>query len=181
MTKGRPGPRADRGGVRAPPFAPRPDAELGRVLSFMQQLWAVSHGLDAISKRMQRQLGVTGPQRLVVRLVGCFPGISAGDLAALMRTHPSTLTGVLRRLEERRLLARASDPFDARRLLFRLTARGRRIDRLRAGTVEGAVAATLAAAPPAQVQAASQLLLRLALRLARESSPGPRRAFARRR
>jgi DNA-binding MarR family transcriptional regulator len=142
-------------------------AELGRVLEFMQDLWAVSHGLDAISKRMNRELGVTGPQRLVIRLVGRFPSISAGELATLMHSHPSTLTGVLRRLETRGLLARGSDPADARRLLFRLTARGRRIDRLRAGTVEAAVAATLSAASAADTRCASRLLRRLAQRLSR--------------
>jgi DNA-binding MarR family transcriptional regulator len=137
-------------------------AELGRVLEFMRHLWAVSHGLDALSKRMKRELGVTGPQRLVIRLVGRFPGVSAGELATLMHSHPSTLTGVLRRLEARKLLARASDPADARRLLFRLTDRGRRIDRLRAGTVETVVAATLATATAAETRSAAQLLRRLA-------------------
>jgi DNA-binding MarR family transcriptional regulator len=111
---------------------------------------------------MKRELGVTGPQRLVIRLVGRFPGVSAGELATLMHSHPSTLTGVLRRLEARKLLARASDPADARRLLFRLTDRGRRIDRLRAGTVETVVAATLATATAAETRSAAQLLRRLA-------------------
>jgi DNA-binding MarR family transcriptional regulator len=141
------------------------------VLEFMQRLWAVSHGLDALSKQMSRRMGVTGPQRLVIRLVGRFPGVSAGELAALMHTHPSTLTGILSRLEARALLARDTDSADARRLLFRLTARGRRIDRLRAGTVESAVAATLAAASAADVRCAARLLGRLAQRL----SATPRR------
>jgi DNA-binding MarR family transcriptional regulator len=137
------------------------------VLEFMQELWAVSHGLDAVSKRMARELGVTGPQRLVVRLVGCFPGISAGDLARLMHAHPSTLTGILSRLEHRKLLRRITDPVDARRLLFRLTERGRRIDRLRAGTVEAAVSRALAAANASEMRAASRLLNRLAQSLER--------------
>lgn len=144
----------------------------------MQQLWAVSHGLDAVSKRMARELGVTGPQRLVIRLVGRFPGVSAGDLAEIMHSHPSTLTGVLQRLESRGLLVRAEDPGDARRLLFRLTARGRRIDLIRAATVEAAVAATLRAATEAEVLGASRLLRRLATRLAL-SAPKPVPAAAR--
>jgi DNA-binding MarR family transcriptional regulator len=153
--------------------------KLGGVLEFMQELWALSHGLDAVSKRMGRELGVTGPQRLVIRLVGRFPGISAGDLARLMHTHPSTLTGVLGRLEARGLLHRVSDPLDARRLLFRLTVRGRRIDRLRAGTVEAAVAGTLSAAEPREARAASKLLGRLAASLVR-AAEAPERRSARR-
>jgi MarR family transcriptional regulator, organic hydroperoxide resistance regulator len=141
----------------------------------MQQLWAVSHGLDAVSKRMARELGVTGPQRLVVRLVGCFPGISAGGLARLMHAHPSTLTGVLRRLEARGLIRRVNDPSDARRLLFRLTPRGMKIDRLRSGTVEAAVSEALAAASPREARGASRLLGHLAASLSRAAARAVRR------
>jgi DNA-binding MarR family transcriptional regulator len=151
--------------MSARPKAALPAHELAGVLAFMRQLWALSHALDAASKRMQSGLGVTGPQRLVIRLVGRFPGISAGDLAALMHTHPSTLTGVLQRLEQRRLVQRASDPADARRARFRLTAAGRRIDRRRTGTVEASVAAALSAASASELRAASRLLGRLARQL----------------
>jgi len=54
--------------------------QLGPVLEFMKQLWAVDHGLQSVSKRMEARFGITGPQRLVVRIVGRFPGISAGAL-----------------------------------------------------------------------------------------------------
>ena len=53
-------------------------------------------------KRMEQRSGVTGPQRLVLRVVGLFPGISAGALARLLHVHPSTLTGVLHRLRSLR-------------------------------------------------------------------------------
>src|SRR5688572_15630298 len=45
---------------------------LGEVLSFMQLLWAVTHGLESTSKRMLAAVGVTGPQRLVLRLIGQY-------------------------------------------------------------------------------------------------------------
>src|SRR5437868_13871614 len=98
--------------------------QLGPVLEFMKQLWAVDHGLQSVSKRMEARFGITGPQRLVVRIVGRFPGISAGALAEVLHVHPSTLTGVLRRLETRGMLLRRADPKDARRALFGLTPRG---------------------------------------------------------
>ena len=71
------------------------DRSLGDVLEFMRTLWALDHGLQLRSKRMERHLGITGPQRLVLRIVGRFPGISAGEVASIMEVHPSTLTGVL--------------------------------------------------------------------------------------
>src|SRR5438105_14211859 len=113
--------------------------QLGPILEFMKLLWAVDHGLQSASKRMEATFGITGPQRLVVRIVGRFPGISAGALAEVLHVHPSTLTGVLRRLETRGMLLRRADPKDARRALFGLTPRGRKMDTLRTGTVEQAV------------------------------------------
>jgi DNA-binding MarR family transcriptional regulator len=113
--------------------------DLGPVLGFMRALWALDHALQSASKRMEARLGVTAPQRLVLRIVGRFPGISAGELSEILHLHPSTLTGVLQRLGERKLLVRRADPADARRALLELTAKGRAVDALRTGTVEAAV------------------------------------------
>jgi MarR family transcriptional regulator, organic hydroperoxide resistance regulator len=138
--------------------ASTPDPQLGDVLDFMRRLWAVSHVLQAASKRMQAEAGITGPQRLVLRLVGRFPGISAGRLAGLLFVHPSTLTGVLHRLVERRLISRRVDPRDSRRALFGLTPQGREIEGLQRGTVESAVSRALAKVSPQDRQAAERLL-----------------------
>jgi DNA-binding MarR family transcriptional regulator len=119
------------------------DSQLPNTLQFLQLLWTTNQSLELASKRMALALGVTGPQRLVIRLVGRFPALSAGELAATMRTDPSTLTGVLHRLEAARLIRRARDPRDGRRVLLSLTARGRSVDRLNSGTIENAVKSAL--------------------------------------
>ena len=67
------------------------DRPLGPVLDFMRLMWAINHGLDRASRGMQAKFGVTGPQRLVLRIVGTFPGLSAGDLARTLHVHPSTV------------------------------------------------------------------------------------------
>jgi DNA-binding MarR family transcriptional regulator len=121
------------------------ERRLGQVLEFMRVLWALDHELQSASKRMEARLGVTGPQRLAVRIVGCYPGISAGQLSRILHLHPSTLTGILKRLVDRELVERWTDPQDARRVLLRLTARGRAVDGKRNGTIEAAVRRALAA------------------------------------
>src|SRR5512147_173306 len=113
--------------------------ELGQVLEFMRALWAVDHELQSSSKRMEATSGVTGPQRLVIRMVGRFPGIAAGKVSEILHLHPSTLTGVLKRLETRGLLERHVDPADGRRALLTLTEKGRAVDAARGGTVEASV------------------------------------------
>ena len=132
-------------------------APLGAVLDFMRLLWSVDHALQSSSKRMESTYGITGPQRLVVHIVGRFPGIAAGRVAEILRVHPSTLTGILKRLEARGMLQRKSDPRDARRALFGLTSKGRKLDTPRTGTVEQAVRRVLAK-DPEKVAAAQEVL-----------------------
>jgi DNA-binding MarR family transcriptional regulator len=130
---------------------------LGPVLEFMRALWALDHALQSASKRMETRLGVTAPQRLVVRIVGRFPGISAGEVAEILHVHPSTLTGVLKRLEARGVVIRRADPKDGRRALLALTARGRQLDALRSGTVEAVVRRVLQRLPSGSVRSARAL------------------------
>jgi DNA-binding MarR family transcriptional regulator len=136
------------------------------VLQFMQVLWAVVHGLEKTSKRMNAELGVTGPQRLVLRVVGLFPGVSAGDLAAILHVHPSTLTGVLKRLVAQGRLQRVDDPRDRRRAVLRLVRRGARVNATSHGTVEAAVARALDGVSARDRLATRGLLERLAEQLA---------------
>ena len=124
----------------------------GETLQFLQRVWELVHALDVRSKRMEQTIGVTGPQRLVIRLVGQKPGQTASEIAHTLGKHPSTLSGVLARLEGRGLLDRTIDPADRRRARFKLTAAGKLVDRERKGTVEAATRRALArmAAPEAE-------------------------------
>jgi len=144
---------------------PKDLADLPDVLQFMQLLWAVVHGLERVSKRMTSEFGVTGPQRLVLRVVGLFPGLSAGDLATVLHVHPSTLTGVLQRLVAQRLIARSDDPADRRRAVLRLTKRGVRVNSARHGTVEAAIAVALDGISDRDRMATKRVLERLAAHL----------------
>ena len=149
----------------------RRELRIGKTLEFMQKLWGVVHALDAKSKRMHREIGVTGPQRLALRIIGRDPGIVAGDLAAMLRVHPSTLTGVMSRLEDQRLIERTPDPHDRRRVHLTLTARGRRLDGDVSGTVEAALRRALARCGPEIVDAGAQLLDAIAEELIDSNDP----------
>jgi DNA-binding MarR family transcriptional regulator len=139
----------------------------GQTLQFMQRLWELVHALDVRSKRMKRDLGVTGPQRLVLRIVGQSPGTSPREIADTLGIHPSTLTGVLARLGAAGHLVREPDPEDGRRARFRLTASGRQIDRERRGTVEAAVRRALARASPAEIVHSASMLSHIIAELER--------------
>ncbi len=135
-----------------------PHQPTGETLRFMQQMWNLAHAIDVRSKRMARTLGVTGPQRLVIRMIGQAPELTASEIAATLGIHPSTLSGVLARLEAGGFVEREIDATDRRRARFRLTVSGRKIDTLRKGTVEAAVRRSLARADDATTDQTKAML-----------------------
>ncbi|HEY7284417.1 MAG TPA: MarR family transcriptional regulator [Vicinamibacterales bacterium] len=139
--------------------------ELDPVLDFMRVLWSVEHGLQRMSKRMETEMGITGPQRLVLRVVGRHPGLSASELAHIIQLHPSTITGILQRLVARGLLERQRDPSDTRRARLRLKPAAAVHTRTSRGTVEKAVRAALEHEGAANVRATRKVLMQIAERL----------------
>lgn len=131
-------------------------------LQFLRLLWAVVHALEKASKRMQSDLGVTGPQRLALRVLQMHPGVSAREVARILHVHPSTLTGVLQRL-----IARRADPRDGRRAVLRLTAAGAAVVADNSGTAELAVQAVLRRTSKQSRASAQRLLVLMAEELER--------------
>jgi MarR family transcriptional regulator, organic hydroperoxide resistance regulator len=156
-----------------PSAAAEPEVEgLGPVLDFLSLLWKVDHGLQACSRRMEELYAISAPQRLVLRIVGLQPGISAGKVAQVLHVHPSTLTGILQRLQARRLLSRKSDPKDARRALLQLTVKGRKLAEPDTGLLEDAVRRVLQRSPHL-VGPARDVLKELAQELDGAATGGP--------
>jgi len=139
-----------------------PALDAASVLNILSLLWRVHHGLQRISKKMERELSVTGPQRLVVRLLGESPGMTAGDLARTMHLDPGTMSGIVQRLQRDRLVRRAADPHDARRFLLALSPQGRELAARRSGTIEERVSNVLAAMDAGSVKGAERVLESLA-------------------
>ena len=112
---------------------------VGDAIDFLRLIWAVDHALQRRSKSMAGTLGITGPQRLVIRIIGRFPSIHARQLADILQLHPSSLTALVKRLERRDLVRRWPDERDRRRWLLGLTRQGQTFNRETAGTIEAAV------------------------------------------
>lgn len=142
--------------------------ELEGVLGFLRMLWALDHGLQLVSKRMEAERGVTGQQRLMLRIVGQHPRLSPSQLAATMHLDPSTVTGIVKRLEKRGLVKRLPDPGDGRRVIIGLTEQGRRVNASAVRTVEALVEKALAVFPRAKIEATEEVLKTLTNVLERE-------------
>ncbi|HEX2878428.1 MAG TPA: MarR family transcriptional regulator, partial [Polyangiaceae bacterium] len=116
-------------------------------------------------KHMEMTLGVTGPQRLTIRIIGRFPGITAGHLAKLLHIHPGTLSGIIKRLERQGLIRRRPDTRDGRRSLLGLTEKGRLLETGTEALVEGVIEQIFERTPLEKLQATRDVLESIAMQL----------------
>lgn len=139
---------------------------LGPALEFLRCLWRVNHALERRSNRMGKALGLTAQQRLTLRCIGRFPGITAGQLANLLQIDAGTLSTSLQRLERRELIERRRDPVDTRRVTLSLSLGGREFDAPRDGTVEAAADRLVSETSPEDLRTTANVLARFAEMLA---------------
>ncbi len=130
-------------------------------LEVMRCLWALAHALEARSKRMHRRLGITGPQRLVLRAVGELPDCSPGDVARHLHLHPGTVSRHVSSLVRSGHLRRTMDRGDGRKQRLALSRKGSVLGKDHRGTIEEAVRSAIGTAPASDVKAMVRLMTRL--------------------
>lgn len=138
---------------------------------FLRLIWRLNHAIETRSKRMAKALGVTFQQRTILRLVGRFPSMTAGQLAEALHVDRSTVSTALRRLEARDLIERRRDPRDQRRVLLGLTARGRALDVPAEGTIEHAIHETLRGVGVEAVKTTEEAITHLIEALEKRDAP----------
>ena len=146
--------------TRKPALDPEASA-LGPTLDFMRTVWGLNHALEVTSKLMEAELGVTAQQRMTVRIIGKFPGITAGRVAELLQVHRATVSVAINRLEQRRMIKRGQDPQDQRRVTLTLTSKGKALDVAASGTVESAVAFLMNDASARDLAATQRAIVKL--------------------
>jgi len=144
---------------------------LGGTIEFMSLVWALNHALEKTSKRMEATVGITAPQRMVLRIVGRFPGIAPARLAEILRVHPATLSVALKRLEARGLVERQPDPDDRRSVRLSLSPAGRWYDVPSDATVESAIERALSRIPKTKLDITREVIQVVIDELDRQASP----------
>jgi len=100
---------------------------------------------------------------------------TSAELARLEQIRPQSMGTTLSRLESRGLVARGADPADGRRVVFSITAAGRRTCQDRGDAGAGQLAVLLAEFAPSeleQLMAAAPLIARLASMAGSRTAPG---------
>lgn len=77
------------------------------------------------SKSLEKRIGLTGPQLMVLHEITYAGEVSVGDIAKAISLSQGTVTGILQRLEKKDLVIRRRSDVDRRRVLVQLTASGR--------------------------------------------------------
>jgi DNA-binding MarR family transcriptional regulator len=98
-------------------------------------------------RALEQQLGLSGAQLYVLRLLESGPAQSLGNLAARTGTHQSTVSVVVSRLVAHGLVAREMSATDARRVTLALTPAGRGLVRRAPAPATEHVASALARLP----------------------------------
>ncbi|BFT30132.1 MarR family transcriptional regulator CosR [Alteromonas sp. D210916BOD_24] len=85
----------------------------------------VIRAVDLRSKQLNKDVGLTGPQLLVMQNIEERPGIMVREIAENINLSPATITNILDRLESRDLATRIRSTQDKRKVGVFLTERGK--------------------------------------------------------
>lgn len=90
-------------------------------------IYSAGMAIQRLYKPMLDGLGLTYPQYLVLNVLWGEDGLPVGSIAKRLALESSTLTPLLKRLEEAGLVQRARNPENERQVVVTLTAMGREI------------------------------------------------------
>ena len=88
-------------------------------------LYGASIAINRAYKPLLDKLGVTYPQYLVLSVLWEGDGQTIGAIAEHLSLEPSTITPLVKRLEQAGFVGRQRNPDDERQVRVRLTAKGR--------------------------------------------------------
>ena len=95
-----------------------------QISATMQSLRRIFKAIQDYSQEVSSSFGITGPQLWALKIVSQHPDLALGELSRKMYLHPSTVTGVIDRLESKGYVVRDRDLADRRVVKVKLTPAG---------------------------------------------------------
>jgi DNA-binding MarR family transcriptional regulator len=96
-----------------------------KVADIIDNIRRVFQVVNELSKLAEKETGVTGPQLWAIRTISEFGPLKGADLAKRMYLHPTTVVGILDRLEASGLVQRTRSKIDRRVVEIELTEQGK--------------------------------------------------------
>lgn len=103
------------------------DSRQSRSEEVLATLRQIIRALDLHSKQLSKNVGLTGPQLVVLRAIGDNPDLAVGQIARRVSLSQATVTSIIDRLESKQLAQRLRSREDKRRVTLHITAPGRQI------------------------------------------------------
>ncbi len=103
----------------------------------VQSLRRIVRAIEDYSQQVSNEFGVTGPQLWALKTISDHDTIPLGQLSTQMLLHPSTVTGVVDRLEKKGYVIRGRDSTDRRIVTVSLTAAGKELVKKAPSPVQG--------------------------------------------
>jgi DNA-binding MarR family transcriptional regulator len=100
-----------------------------RVANIVDNIRRVFQVINEHSKRVEKVTGITGPQLWAIKRIAENAPIKGAELARRMYLHPTTIVGILDRLETRGLVVRTRSKVDRRVVEVNLTEQGNELVR----------------------------------------------------
>lgn len=94
------------------------------ISNIVDNLRRVFQILNEQSKKVEKETGLTGPQLWTIKTINESSQINVSDLANKLYLHPTTVIGIIDRLEKQKLVKRHRSKDDRRVVWIELTARG---------------------------------------------------------
>jgi DNA-binding MarR family transcriptional regulator len=107
------------------------------ISDIMQDLRRTFKSIHDYSHEVSNKFGITGPQLWTLKTISQNGSLSLGELSERMYLHPSTITGIVDRLEKKAYVLRDRGEKDRRVVKVRLTAKGERLARKAPNPVQG--------------------------------------------
>lgn len=96
-------------------------SEVTEVMECIRQIFKA---LRVSSSQFEKEIGLSAAQIFVLKKLKEEPGLSINDLADRTTTHQSSVSVVVKKLEEQGLVLRATSPEDSRRVVVSLSLAG---------------------------------------------------------
>ena len=107
------------------------------ISEIMQSLRRVIKAIHDYSRDVSDNFGITAPQLWALKTISLHRSLSQGELSEKMYLHPSTITGVVNRLEKKGYVERDRNQKDRRVVKVRLTPKGKALAKKTPNPIQG--------------------------------------------
>jgi len=115
----------------------KPVTRSDAISEIMQSLRQIFRAIQDYSQEVSKQFGITGPQLWALKIISADGSLSLGELTKKMYLHPSTVSGVVDRLEKKGYVARDRGREDRRVVTVHLTPEGKKLVKKAPNPIQG--------------------------------------------